>query len=193
MSDSIEKPQQPLSPSIPTEVCLFGEGEHTHGAPREELTCEEIYKFAGEQEETVLFTDDHHLVQIWKPENLKRSRLQKVQDTCSKLLGHPAAPPLAPGHYQLRFQCGGTETTVDWPKEQTEAYFAKFAKGLGYYWKGPSQITPMGKYYRDRQATVYDLVEGRPLAQYYKYTFARYLLTHCPARQADKKSAFPSI
>ncbi|PYH86808.1 hypothetical protein BO82DRAFT_360533 [Aspergillus uvarum CBS 121591] len=175
MPDSTEKPQQPSSQSTPTEVRLFGEGEHTHGAPREKLTLEEIYRFAGKQEETSLFTDDHHLVQIWRPEDLKRSPLRKVRDTCSKLLGHPAAPPLAPGHYRLRFKCGDTQTTVDWPEEQTGAYFVKFAKDVGYYWKGGLQFTPMGTFYGDRQAKLARVGEGMRLADCYDITFVQYI------------------
>ncbi|PYH86809.1 hypothetical protein BO82DRAFT_397377 [Aspergillus uvarum CBS 121591] len=59
---------------------------------------------------------DHHLVQFWRPEDLP-----------------PTAPPLAPGHYRLRCHCGSTETTVDWPEEQADAYHARFVRRLGYY------------------------------------------------------------
>ncbi|OJJ96255.1 hypothetical protein ASPACDRAFT_47025 [Aspergillus aculeatus ATCC 16872] len=101
----------------PIKVHLFGEGEHTHGEPRPaSVTKIELYRFAAGQKKVYFFLDDHHLVQFWRPEDLP-----------------PTAPPLAPGHYRLRFQCACAETTVDWPEEQADAYHDKFVRRLGYY------------------------------------------------------------
>ncbi|PYI25974.1 hypothetical protein BP00DRAFT_451595 [Aspergillus indologenus CBS 114.80] len=127
----------------PIEVHRFGEGEHTHGEPRHASVSKmELYRFAAGQKKVFFFLDDHHLVQFWRPVDLP-----------------PTAPPLAPGHYRLRFQCGSTETTVDWPGEQADAYHAKCARRLGYYQNNengwvcyhfaPIEEVPLSWYFED--------------------------------------------
>ncbi|PYI16390.1 hypothetical protein BO99DRAFT_415145 [Aspergillus violaceofuscus CBS 115571] len=149
MSDTTEKPVGHIEPQEKqqlsmAEIHLVGEGEHTHGAPRKVLDLNEdpgldnLDEFVKGQKEVIFFTDGHHLIQILRPEDvakIERSPLQMVAH-CSQLscLPHPpTTPPLAPGHYRLRFQCGDTETTVDWPEEQANAYHAKFARQAGHY------------------------------------------------------------